>query len=115
VPLRHSLVTRLLVTSVLIAVAAIAATAWLAARTATRAITQEQGRSLTEEKGVYDLLVGYAATHARWSGVQALVDERAAKLGRRITVTTADRTVIADSGGAASLRTARPSALGRVS
>ena len=39
--LRHSLVTRLLVTSVLIAIAAIGATAWLAARTATRAISQE--------------------------------------------------------------------------
>ncbi|MCO8271853.1 HAMP domain-containing histidine kinase [Actinoplanes sp. TRM 88003] len=111
VPLRHSLVTRLLATSVLIAIAAIGATAWLAARTATRAITQEQGRSLTEEKGVYDLLVGYAATHARWSGAQTLIDERAAKLGRRITLTTADRTVIADSGGRADLRTARPSAL----
>ncbi|MCM4082129.1 sensor histidine kinase [Paractinoplanes hotanensis] len=110
-PLRHSLVTRLLVTSVLIAIAATVATAWLAARTATRAITQEQGRSLTEEKGVYDLLVGYAATHADWSGAGGLIDARAAKLGRRITLTTADRTVIADSGGAASLRTARPSAL----
>ncbi|WP_250034420.1 sensor histidine kinase [Paractinoplanes maris] len=111
VPLRHSLVTRLLVTSVLIAVAAIAATAWLATRTATRAITQEQGRSLTEEKGVYDLLVGYAAMHGDWSGATTLIDARAAKLGRRITLMTQDRTVIADSGGGPSLRTARPSAL----
>ncbi|WP_250002883.1 HAMP domain-containing sensor histidine kinase [Actinoplanes sp. M2I2] len=110
VPLRHSLVTRLLVTSVLIAVAAIAATAWLATRTATRAITQEQGRSLTEEKGVYDLLVGYAATHADWKGAAPLIDKRAAELGRRITLTTEDRALIADSGTGPSLRTARPSA-----
>ncbi len=110
-PLRHSLVTRLLVTSVLIAIAATVATAWLAARTATRAITQEQGRSLTAEKGVYDLLTGYAATHADWSGAGGLIDARAAELGRRITLMTPDRTVIADSGGGSSLRTARPSAL----
>ncbi len=110
VPLRHSLVTRLLVTSVLIAVAAIAATAWLAASTATRAISQEQGRSLTEDKGVYDLLVAYAATHADWSGAAALIDKRAAELGRRITLMTVDRAVIADSGPGPSLDAARPSA-----
>jgi two-component system sensor histidine kinase BaeS len=111
VPLRHSLVTRLLVTSVLIAVAAIAATAWLATVTATRAITQEQGRSLTDDKGVYDMLIGYAATHPDWSGAPALIRARAAKLGRRITLMTEDRLVIADSGTGPSLRTARPSAV----
>ncbi|MFI5937459.1 sensor histidine kinase [Actinoplanes sp. NPDC051494] len=111
VPLRHSLVTRLLVTSVLIAVAAIAATAWLATTTATRAITEERGRSLTEDKGVYDMLIGYAATHPDWSGAPALIEQRAAKLGRRITLMTADRAVIADSGPGPSLLAARPSAV----
>ncbi|GIM90394.1 sensor histidine kinase [Paractinoplanes toevensis] len=110
VAVRHSLVTRLLVTSVLIAIAAIVSTAWLAASTATRAIRQEQGRSLTEDKGVYDMLVGYAAGHADWSGVSALIQQRAAKLGRRITLTTPDRAVIADSGPGPSLAAARPSA-----
>ncbi|MEU8233370.1 HAMP domain-containing sensor histidine kinase [Actinoplanes sp. NPDC048967] len=110
VPLRHSLVTRLLVTSVLIAIAATAATAWLAVSTATRAIRQEQGRSLTEDKGVYDMLVGYGATHADWSGAPALIRARSAKLGRRITLMTADRVVIADSGPGPSLAAARPSA-----
>lgn len=109
-PLRHSLVTRLLVTSVLIAVAAIAATAWLAASMATRAIRQEQGRSLTEDKGVYDMLVAHAATHADWADAPALIQARAAKLGRRITLMTPDRAVIADSGPGPSLATARPSA-----
>ncbi|MEU4239296.1 HAMP domain-containing sensor histidine kinase [Actinoplanes sp. NPDC026619] len=110
VPVRHSLVTRLLATSVLIAVAAIVATAWLAASTATRALRQEQGRSLTEDKGVYDMLVAYAATHADWSGVPALIQQRAVKLGRRITITTPERMVIADSGPGPSLATASPSA-----
>ncbi|MEV4347708.1 HAMP domain-containing sensor histidine kinase [Actinoplanes sp. NPDC049596] len=110
VPLRHSLLTRLLVTSVLIAVAAIAATAWLATATATRALRLEQGRSLTEDKGVYDLLVGYAATHPDWSGAPGLIRDRAAKIGRRITLTTPDRVVIADSGPGPSLAGARASA-----
>ncbi|GAA0537876.1 ATP-binding protein [Paractinoplanes ferrugineus] len=112
VPLRHSLVTRLLITSVLIAIAAIAATAWLATRTATQAISQERGRSLTEDKGVYDMLVAYAAAHPDWSGAPALIQARAAKLGRRITLTTEDRLVLADSDPAGpQLRAARPSAV----
>jgi two-component system sensor histidine kinase BaeS len=111
VPARHSLVTKLLATSILIAVAAIAATAWLATRTATRAISQERGRSLTEDKGVYDMLVAYAATHPDWSGAPDLIQARAAELDRRITLMTQDRAVIADSAAGPSLRTARPSAI----
>ncbi|WP_127499858.1 sensor histidine kinase [Actinoplanes solisilvae] len=110
-PVRHSLVTRLLVTSVLIAIAATVSTAWLATRTATRAINQEQGRSLTDDKGVYDMLVAYAATHPDWSGVATLINARAAKLDRRITLTTEDRQVIVESAPGASLRVARPSAV----
>ena len=110
-PLRHSLLTRLLISSVLIAVAAAAATAWLATITATRAITEERGQSLTDDKRVYDMLIGYAATHPDWSGAPALINARAAKLGRRITLMTEDRAVISDSGPGPSLRSARPSAV----
>ncbi|MBL7255993.1 HAMP domain-containing histidine kinase [Actinoplanes sp. LDG1-01] len=110
-PLRHSLVTRLLLTSIAIAVAAIAATAWLATRTATRAIVAEQSRSLTDDKGVYEMLVGYAATHPDWSGAAPLISARAAKLDRRITLTTDDLRIIAESSPGPSLRTARPSAV----
>jgi two-component system sensor histidine kinase BaeS len=109
VPIRHSLVTRLLVTSMLIAIAAIAATAWLATLTATRAISQAQGQSLTDDKRVYDLLIEYAATHPDWSQVLPLIRSRAADLDRRITLMTEDRVVIADTGTGPSLRTARPS------
>ena len=111
VPVRHSLITRLLATSILIAVAAITATAWLAASTATRAVSQEQGRALDDDKGVYDMLIAYAATHPDWSGAPALIDARAAELGRRITLMTEERSVIAESGTGPSLRTARPSAV----
>ncbi|MFI5893973.1 sensor histidine kinase [Actinoplanes sp. NPDC051513] len=97
VPLRHSLVTRLLVTLIGVMVVAVGAAAWLATQTATRAIRQEQGRSLSGEKALYEALVGYAATHQDWSGIGPLLSERARSLGRRITLTTAQREVIASS------------------
>ncbi|MEV6601006.1 HAMP domain-containing sensor histidine kinase [Actinoplanes sp. NPDC051346] len=110
VPLHRSLITRLLATSVLVAVAAIVATAWLATQTVTRAIQQEQGRSLADDKSVYDTLVEYAATHRDWTGVDVVIAQRATKLGRRITLMTEDRRPIADSAPGPSLATARPSA-----
>jgi two-component system sensor histidine kinase BaeS len=110
VPLHRSLVVRLLATSVLVALCAIVATAWLAVQSTTRAIQQEQGRSLTDDKGVYDALLGYAATHQNWVGVDPLVTRLARGLGRRITLMTADRQLIVDSSSGPSLQNARPSA-----
>jgi two-component system sensor histidine kinase BaeS len=111
VPVRHSLVTRLLLTSVVIALAAISATAWLAATTTTRAINYEQGGAVADERAVYEALVGYAATHHDWSGAATLVRSRAAELGRRITLTTDDHQVILDSQAGPALQNTRPSAV----
>jgi two-component system sensor histidine kinase BaeS len=97
VSLRHSLFLRLLVTSVLIAVLAVAATAWLATRTATQAISRQQGRSLSDEKALYVALTGYAATHPDWSGVQSLLSSEATTLDRRITLTDSDGLLMGDS------------------
>ena len=97
VPLRHSLITRLLVTMVGVMIVAVGATAWLATQTATRAIRQEQGRSLAGEKGLYEALIGYAATHSDWSEVGPLLRSQARVLGRRVTLTTASRAPIASS------------------
>ncbi|WP_436532511.1 sensor histidine kinase [Actinoplanes sp. HUAS TT8] len=110
VPLHRSIFGRLLATSLLIAVAATAATAWLAVQSTSRAIQQQQGRSLADDKSVYDMLIAYAATHRDWSGVQQSVQDRAAAIGRRITLTDEDREVLADSGGSASLAAVRASA-----
>ena len=110
VPLHRSLVVRLLATSVLVAVCAILATAWLAVQTTTRAIKQEQGQSLSDDKSVYDALLGFAATHRDWTAVGPLVAGEAGKLGRRITLTTQDRQIIVDSSTGPSLQNARPSA-----
>ncbi|GAA0535854.1 two-component sensor histidine kinase [Saccharopolyspora subtropica] len=96
---RHSLLARLLAMSVLVAGCSIGATAWLAAQSTNSAINQEIGETLATDAKIYDALLGHAATHPQWSGVQQLVAELAAQTGRRIAVTTTTRAPIADSGG----------------
>jgi two-component system sensor histidine kinase BaeS len=110
VPPYRSLLFRLLVASVTIAIVAIVATSWLAAQSTSRAIRQEIGQSFSDDRSVYDELLTYAATHQDWSGVQPLVADRARKLGRRITLMTEQRRLIADSTTGPSLELARPSA-----
>ncbi|TDV57289.1 sensor histidine kinase [Actinophytocola oryzae] len=95
--MRVSLLTRLLGASVLIAVLAIAATAWLATRTTTNAIEQEQGRTLATDNQIYTTLLGYAATHPSWDGVGPTLETLAQHTDRRITLLAHDRTPIADS------------------
>jgi two-component system sensor histidine kinase BaeS len=94
---RHSLLVRLLASSVLIAACSITATAWLAAQSTTGSIQSEFGQALANDAKIYDSLLGYAATHRGWTGVQATVDELARQTGRRIALTTESRGPIADS------------------
>ncbi|ASR37002.1 hypothetical protein BAY61_20720 [Prauserella marina] len=96
---RHSLLTRLLAMSVVVAGCSIGATAWLAAQSTSGAITREIGETLATDAKIYDSLLGHAATHPRWSGVQRLVTDLSEQTGRRITLTTTARAPIADSGG----------------
>jgi two-component system sensor histidine kinase BaeS len=110
VPVHRSLTFRLLVASLTIAAAAVLATSWIASQFTSQTIKQQIGQSLSDDKSVYDEMLGYAATHRDWSGVQPLVTARAVKLDRRITLMTMDRQVIADSMTGPSLATARPSA-----
>ncbi|MEW1776302.1 HAMP domain-containing sensor histidine kinase [Streptomyces sp. NPDC086777] len=97
IPWRKRLLVRLLFTSVLIAVCSVAATAWLAVTTTTSALEEEQGQDLAADNEILAQLSGYAADHPDWSGVQGTVRALAARTGRRIALTTADRTLIADS------------------
>ncbi|MGW6021000.1 ATP-binding protein [Streptomyces sp. NPDC055099] len=97
IPFRKSLLPRLLAVSVLVSVLSIAATAWLAAQTTSGAIRQEQGQVLADDARVYDELLGLAATAPGWQGAEKTVRELARQTGRRITLTTQDRVVIADS------------------
>lgn len=96
-PLRKSLLGRLLAVSALVAACSVAATAWLAVQTTSGAIEQEQGRNLAADTRVLDALLAYAAGHPGWDGVGATVDELAETSGRRITLTTQSREIIADS------------------
>jgi two-component system sensor histidine kinase BaeS len=97
IPLRKRLLVRLLITSVLIALCSVAATAWLAVQTTTRAIREEQGQVLADDMDILRQLSGYAATHRDWSDVKKTVRTLSARTGRRIALTTSDRTTIADS------------------
>jgi two-component system sensor histidine kinase BaeS len=97
VPLRRSLLVRLLATSLLIAVCAVAATAWLAVQLTKQAVTQEQSRTLSADTDIYDALIEFSATHDSWDGVQSKVARLADLTGARIAVTTPDRRPIAGS------------------
>lgn len=110
VPLHRSLLLRLLALAVLIAVGSIAATAWLAVRTTTGAIRQEQGQALADDARIYDTLIGYAATHPSWDGVDATLRPLAEQVGRRITLTTESGTPLADSAPQAGPLPTKPSA-----
>lgn len=110
VPLRRSLLVRLLAMSILVAVCAIVATAWLTVRSTTNAIRQEQGQSLSADADVYRSLLDYAATHRSWDGVAATLTGLGRQTGRRVTLLAPDRRLIAESVGGPSLASARPSA-----
>ncbi|MFJ6568973.1 sensor histidine kinase [Streptomyces sp. NPDC091292] len=104
-PLRRSLLARLLAASITIAVCSVAATAWLATRTATNAIQHEQGQVLANDARIYDTLIGYAARHTDWSDVAPTLRLLGEQTGRRITLTTQDRRPLARSGPATALPT----------
>ncbi|NYS17757.1 HAMP domain-containing histidine kinase [Streptomyces sp. SJ1-7] len=97
VPLRRSLLGRLLGVSALVAACSVAATAWLAVQTTSGAIKQEQGQNLTADARIYDTLLGYAARNPTWDGVDATVRELAEQSGRRVALTTQSRQPLADS------------------
>ncbi|MFF3652601.1 sensor histidine kinase [Streptomyces sp. NPDC002181] len=90
-PLRRSLMFRLLAASLLIAVCAISATAWLAVRTTAVAIRQQQGQVLADDTMVYRTLMTYAATHSGWQDVGETVRDLSARTQRRIALTAQDR------------------------
>ncbi|MES9525217.1 sensor histidine kinase [Streptomyces capoamus] len=110
IPWRKRLVVRLLFVSALIAVCSVAATAWLAVTTTTSALKEEQGQDLAADNRILARLSGYAATHTDWTGVRPTLRELAARTGRRIALTTADRTPVADSAPRGTPLPPRPAA-----
>ncbi|MFC4563731.1 sensor histidine kinase [Nocardiopsis mangrovi] len=100
--LRHSLLARMLAGSILVAVCSITATAWVAVQGTSESLNVEQGETLAVDTRIHDALMGYAATHPEWDGVQDAVDELAAETDRRIALTTENRRPIADSAASGS-------------
>ncbi|MFC5724532.1 sensor histidine kinase [Streptomyces gamaensis] len=98
VPPHKTLLARLLALSVTVAVCSIAATAWLAAQTTSGAFRQEQGRALAEDARIHNSLLAVAAREPGWKGVDSVIAGLARDTDRRITLTTLDGHVIADSG-----------------
>lgn len=99
IPLRRSLRTRLLVVCVLVSLCSIVATAWLVVSVTAVAIGRERGQAIADDARVYDALVGFAATHPDWRGVEPTVRALARETGRRITLTDENRHLLADSDG----------------
>ncbi|MEU0804921.1 HAMP domain-containing sensor histidine kinase [Streptomyces sp. NPDC005970] len=97
VPLRNSLLFRLLITSVLISLVSIGATAWLTVRGTTLAIEQERGQVLADDATIQDTLEGFAAANRNWNGVERTVLDLSRSTGRTIILTTRTRQVIATS------------------
>ncbi|MGW3731352.1 two-component sensor histidine kinase, partial [Streptomyces sp. NPDC000851] len=110
IPWRKSLLVRLLLTSMTIAVLSVGATAWLAVETTTRAIQEERGQVLSDDTDILRQLSGFAATHADWSGVQPSVRTLSRTMGRRIALTTETGRTIADSAVPGTALPARASA-----
>ncbi|MEU0357712.1 HAMP domain-containing sensor histidine kinase [Streptomyces cyaneofuscatus] len=96
--------------SALVAACSVAATAWLAVQTTSGAILQEQGQNLTADARIYDTLLGYAARHPTWDGVDATVRELAEQSGRRVALTTQSRRPLADSATSATVPALPPEA-----
>ncbi|MFF1817834.1 sensor histidine kinase [Kribbella sp. NPDC058245] len=92
---RRSILVRLLAGAVLIALCSIAATAWLAARSTTVAIQEQQGQALADDAKIYNTLLEYAATHRSWAGVDRLLGEISQVTDRQISLSTRNREPIA--------------------
>ncbi|MDA0565321.1 HAMP domain-containing histidine kinase [Streptomonospora sp. S1-112] len=87
----------MLANSVLVAVCSVLATAWLAVQGTSESISSQQGETLAVDTRIHNTLVGYAAAHPEWDGVQDAVEDLADETGRRIALTTENRQLLADS------------------
>ncbi|WP_063795953.1 sensor histidine kinase [Streptacidiphilus griseoplanus] len=99
VPLRRSLLVKLMALAAVVSACSITATAWLTVRITAVGIQHERGQALADDAQIYDALLGYAATHHDWAGAAGTVRDLARRSGHRVTVTDEKRVVLLDSGG----------------
>lgn len=94
---RRSLVARLLVASATVAMCSIAATAWLATRTVTHSLQQEDADTLAKDGSIYRGLLSYASTHPSWVDVQQLAGSLSESTGLQITLVAEDGTLLSET------------------
>ena len=94
---RTSLLARLLVVTVLVAVASVVGTAFLTSTTAFRFDQEEFGHNQEADAYIADALTGYAATHTTWSEVGPLIEKLSSETGRRIAIQGSLGTVLSDT------------------
>jgi two-component system sensor histidine kinase BaeS len=98
--MRRSVLLRFLGLSLAVALGAVIATAVIATYSTSEKLQGEidQNTSQLQADGdIYGKLTAYAADHPTWAGVDKLVNSLSDQTGRRIALTDADGTVIADS------------------
>ncbi|MFG1819078.1 sensor histidine kinase [Kribbella sp. NPDC049174] len=98
--MRRSVLVRFLGLSLAVALGAVIATAVIATYSTSEQLQGEIDANtgqLQVDGRIYSELSKYAADHSSWSGVDKLVHDLSDELGRRIALTDADGTVIADS------------------
>ncbi len=97
VPLRRSVVTRLLAMSLAVCAVSVAATAWLVVSSTDAAIEQVNGQNLRDDAVVYNALLDWAASHPDWSGVAPLLTRLAGRTSYRLLLTDVEGVLLAES------------------
>jgi two-component system sensor histidine kinase BaeS len=85
------------VVAMVIALAAVAVTAFVASRTATAEVTGAVERDIEDEEAIYEALSAFAVVKGSWDGVEELVGRLAVEYDERVALTTVDGDLIVDS------------------
>ena len=95
--MRRSLLARLVLLAVTVALGTAAATAWLTTRGATERLRGEFQQTLEADQFVYESLRQYALDHVTWDEAAAVVGRLMERTGRRIALTNLNGDLLVDS------------------
>lgn len=92
--MRRSLVARLLLSVVAVALVAVLGTVWLTRTTQPSYSIEQAGTNLEADVAIVDELLDWGGSHATWDDVGPVVHRLAREHGRRIAVVEQGRTVV---------------------
>jgi two-component system sensor histidine kinase BaeS len=95
--MRRSLLVRLVILAVTVAIGTAAATAWLTTRGASERLRGEFQQTLEADQFIYESLRQYAIDHTSWDDVAPIVRRLVERTGRRVALTTLRGDVLVDS------------------